>query len=133
MICTAILAVAAILPASQPSTLGSWAEIRAALGQTICAVAEPRAPKGYRVSVGDRQACGVPPASTPLDRAMDSALEQSQPLLIAVPPAFSPTPPGLDVAYAAKEAGKRNRLAAEAYLKHDDFLRAVLPRLRDCT
>ena len=130
MISTAILAVAALLPASQPNTPVSWADVRSALGQTICAVAEPRAPKGYWVSVGDRQACGVSPAARPLDQAIDAALEQSQPLLIAVPPAFLPEPPGLDSVYAAKEAGERNRLAAEAYLKNDDFLRAVLPRLR---
>jgi len=136
MIAAAILAFIAAAPApaeasaAQPDAAVPWADIRKSIGQTICAIADPRMPDGYRTATGDRAACGAPPAAHPLERAIDSAFEQSRPLLVSVPPVFSATPRGLQAVFAVKEPAERNRLTAEAYLQDEDFLRAVLPRLQ---
>lgn len=130
MIPTAILALFAVLPAAPPDTAVPWADIRTGLGQTICAVADSNVPHGYWVSVGDRETCGVRPATHPLEHAIDAALEQSRPLLASVPPVFSIEPLGLEAVYAAKDSTERNRLAADAYLQDEGFLRVVLPRLQ---
>lgn len=130
MIPSTILALFAVLPAAQADAALPWADIRKELAKTICAVADPDVPHGYWVSIGDRQTCGVPPATHPLERALDSALEQSRPLFASVPPVFSMEPRGLDAVYAARDPAERNRLAAEAYLQDEGFLRALLPRLQ---
>src|SRR6185503_15193 len=100
------LIVAAILAAAMQGGTASWATLRASIAQEICVV---RYPGGvYGASIGDRTTCGAAPATTPADKAVDSALVSAMPLLVSVPPAFTAEPKGLTEAYAEKDEGKRN-------------------------
>lgn len=127
-----IFLIAILLTAAEgPSPrLVPWSDVQAAVGETVCVVAEPRIPQGYRVSVGDRETCGLPPAATPLSRAAQRAFEEARPLMVSVPPVFSAVPEGIEAAYSAESDPERNRIAREAYLGHEEFLRVLLPRLR---
>lgn len=130
MLPSIILMLFAVLPTGHADSTLPWADVRTQVAKTICAVADPDMPHGYWVSIGDRETCGLPSATHPLERAIDSALEQSRPLLASVPPVFSMEPRGLDAVYAAKDPVERNRLAAQAYLQDEGFLKALLPRLQ---
>ena len=93
--------------------------MRAAIGREICAAA-----------VGDRRACELPPAITPLEKAVDSAFEDARPLLISVRGFFDAVPKNLSPASAETDVEARNRLAREAWLSHEELLRAVVPRVK---
>ena len=113
--------------AASPSTV-PWTAARAALGELICGrvYTGKDGREGFTVIAGTRESCVFPPASTPLQRAVDKAAEGAQRLIASV------RPKGLDAAYdAGLSPDERTRRAREAYLASDDFLRAIVPRLRN--
>lgn len=129
MMLAAGLSLIAVVSAAAPSPApSSWAEIRGAVGEVICARLHGLPDGRERVSVvaGSRKLCALAPAADPLRRAVDKACDQAQLLIAAIHP---------DGLSAAHEAGlapdERTRRAREAYLTSEEFLRAVLPRLRE--
>ncbi len=98
-----------------------------ALGAPICVASYPR-PDGSESSVavvGMRKDCNVPAAVSPLELAVDKAYEQAQRLTVSI------QPEGLNAGYEkGLSPDERTRRAREAYLTSEDFLRAVVPRLR---
>ena len=119
----------AIGTAAAPSPRAvSWADARAALGELICARAYslPDGRESFSVIAGVREYCELPLASTPVQRAVDKACQRAQRLIGSIRP---------EAVGAAYEDGltpdERTRRAREAYLGSEDFLRAVVPRLRD--
>jgi hypothetical protein len=122
---TAELAVAAAVP----TTSVPWSEVQAAIAKTICVLPQPNLPDGYFVRFGDREACGASAAATPVDRAVDTAIDEARPLLVDVPSAYDFTPNGLTRAYAPKEEVERNRIARDIFLGSETFVRPLVPRI----
>jgi hypothetical protein len=106
-----------------------WSDVQAAIAKTICVLPQPNLPDGYFVRFGDREACGASAAATPVDRAVDTAIDQARPLLIDVPSAYDFTPNGLARAYAPKEEAERNRIARDIFLGSETFIRPLVPRI----
>lgn len=124
--CALSLAMAfAAAGAPSPSPM-PWGEVRAAVGELICANvhSRPDGREAFSVVAGVREYCKLPPAGTPLQRAVDKACERAQRLIASI------HPEGLSAAYEkGLSPDERTRRAREAYLASEDFLRAVVPRL----
>ena len=103
-------------------------EARAALGELICARVHtlPDGRETSSVIAGQRAACERPPAVTPLQRSVDLAYQRAQRLIASI------HPDGLRAAYEkGLSPDERTQRAKDAYLTSEDFLRALVPRLRD--
>lgn len=112
-------------PAGESSTV-AWADVRAEIDEIVC-VASFTDPEigSYEVPLyAERKACGLPEASTPLERAVERAFADAHDVLIAFP----------DESRAAGEASKlpdpQARIAAvrDAFFT-DRFLAPLLRRL----
>ncbi len=103
-----------------------WSDVREAMTRVICVVTQT-APDGkeYRyVAGGEREACGAPAAATATDRAVDATFA-------AAPILFGALRADVDGALApGLTATERHARAVGAYLGHEPFLRAFLPRLQ---
>ena len=123
LVCT-LLAIA--LTSTTPSV--PWTEVRTAVSAPICVLAYslPDGSEGHNAVTGMRESCKLPPADTPLERAVDKAYERARPLTASL------QIEGLSAAYDKELShDERTRRAREVYLASEDFLRAVVPRLRD--
>lgn len=68
---------------ARATTVVPWTEVRAAVGATICVGTQKAAEKEYTYeAIGERAACGAPPAATPLARAVDRAFEAVSPVVL---------------------------------------------------
>ncbi len=127
MIAIALSFATVIGAAASPSPV-PWTEARAALGELICARVHTL-PDGRETSsaiAGERAACERPAAATPLQRSVDQAYERAQRLIASI------HPDGLSAAYEKGiSTDERTQRARNAYLTSEDFLRALVPRLRD--
>lgn len=126
-----ILVLAAALTATTVDpAIGAapWTEVRQAIGEPICVLANhlPDGSESYNAVAGLRDQCNLTPAATPLQRAVDKAYAAAQPLTASM------NPDGLDAAFEqGLSAGERTRRAKEVYIASEDFLRAIVPRVRN--
>jgi hypothetical protein len=119
-------APADVRPVPDVSTPVSWADVRAEIDRLVCIKSFTDAEYGpYEVPMyGKREACGLPAASTPLERAVERTFAEAHDVLIAFP----------DESRAAQQATKLQdpqvRIAAvrDAFFT-DRFLAPVLRRL----
>lgn len=103
-----------------------WGEVRAEIEALVC-IATLDVPGHGSIEkawYGDRERCGLPPASTPLERAIVGAYEDARPALIAI------RRDEAAVLVAMKLTDEKTRLQAirREYLS-DRFLGMLLPRL----
>ena len=127
MIIHAALSLAVAGASTAAASPVPWVEVRVAVGEPICALVHsfPDGREGYSVTAGRREYCKLPAATTPLQRAVDKAYEGAERLTASM------HPDGLAAAYEQGLAPDvRTQRAREAYLSSEDFLRAVVPRLR---
>lgn len=103
-----------------------WADVRAEIVKYICVEVNtyPGGKVGYSFNHGTREPCVADLESTPLARAVETALENAQPLLL-----------GIMVEYTgfvyddSLPTDTTNSLLQESYLSSEIFLRPILNRL----
>lgn len=106
----------------------AWTEVRNAITEPICVLSYslPDGSEGYNAVAGLREPCKAPAANSRLQRAVDKAYTRAQPLTASM------HMEGLEAVYEkGLSEDERNRRARALYLSSEDFLRAVLPRLRE--
>lgn len=109
--------------AAEPAKPVPWSEVRAALGETICMTSQQYDGKEYLAEQFDRKVCSPVAEPSPLQRAVDKALESASHAHLGL--ALD-----LDAARAAGLApAERTKRTREAFLASDAFLGPVLRRL----
>ncbi len=68
----------------------TWVEVEEAIKESVCLADNPHRPGDFYVPFADRAACGLQPASTAVERAVETTFRRSFPLLVPAPvPMFS--------------------------------------------
>jgi len=103
-----------------------WSEVRAEIEALVCIVMldVPGHGSFEKAWYGDRERCGLPAASTPLERAVAGAYEDARPALIAI----RRDEPAMLVAMKMTDEKARLQAIRREYLG-ERFLGMLLPRL----
>lgn len=103
-----------------------WADVRAEIARYICVEVNtyPDGNVGHSFNHGTREPCVDAQESTPLARAVETALEKARPLLIGITPEFT------EFVYDdSLPTDTMNALLQEVFLSNEMFLRPILNKL----
>jgi len=104
----------------------AWADVRTEIAKFICVETYPHSDGivGYGFNYGTRERCVDTQPSTPLSRAVESALEEARPLLFGILPEYT----GF-VLDDTMPIDSSNAALQEAFLSSEMFLRPILHKL----